>query len=184
MKRITLILVLTVIVLANAAAQQGAKQASVADITFTYTKQGGMGSNQFAIWIEDADGQYVKTLYATRFTANGGWKRRPASIPLWVKQSGIAKKSAKEIDAIGGATPKAGALAYSWDGKNEKGKAVPDGEYFLILEASLRNDNYALYRVPVIIGQGASSHDAVPEYSGSSTAEHGMISDVKVKVIR
>lgn len=184
MKKIAFFLVLTVLILANAAAQQGSKQAAAAEITFTYTKQGGVASNQFAIWVEDEQGNYIKTLYATRFTANGGWKRRAASLPLWVKQSNLAEMSGKEIDAISSSTPKAGNITYSWNGTNDKGKAVPDGAYVFILEATLRNENFVIYRIPVSIGKGSSAAEAIAEYSGESTAERSMIANVKVKVLR
>ena len=59
-------------------------------ITFDYEKQSGSASNQFAVWIEDMDGNYLNTLYATKWTANGGFKSRPDSIAMWVAKSDIA----------------------------------------------------------------------------------------------
>jgi len=81
------------------------------EISFAYQKQTGMGSNQFAIWIEDSSGRYIKTLYATRFTAKGGWQKRPQSLPGWVKASQPLNAPSSEIDAITGATPSAGNLS-------------------------------------------------------------------------
>jgi conjugal transfer/entry exclusion protein len=76
MKRLYFTLLLTVLVLVNAAAQQ---TATAPELTFVFTRQSGHATNQFAVWIEDAQGQYIKTLYAANFTARGGWSRRPAS---------------------------------------------------------------------------------------------------------
>ncbi|MDR2037847.1 MAG: DUF2271 domain-containing protein [Bacteroidales bacterium] len=50
----------------------------VLEITVSYVRQSGHGSNQYAVWIEDSVGKLVKTLYVTQFTAKGGYVRRPA----------------------------------------------------------------------------------------------------------
>ena len=54
-------------------------------ISFDYMAQDGYASNQFAVWVENTDGAVVKTLYATRFAAKGGFEKRPDAIPLWVE---------------------------------------------------------------------------------------------------
>ncbi|MCD8029788.1 MAG: DUF2271 domain-containing protein [Bacteroides sp.] len=45
------------------------------EITVDYKRQDGRGSNQYAVWVEDAVGNLVKTLYVTQFTADGGYKK-------------------------------------------------------------------------------------------------------------
>jgi len=183
MKKYIFILLLTFIVLANAAAQQ----ASAAEISFNFTRQSGSASNQYAIWIEDAKGQLVKTLYVVRWTANGGFKTRPTSIPMWVKKSDVANISKAQLDVISSATPRTGALTYTWDGTDSKGAAVPAGDYILILEGTLRWENQVYYRAPIALGKGAASAQVSVEYvSGDrdTTAERVMFSDVKVRVLR
>jgi hypothetical protein len=165
-------------------------QPAVAELSFSYTRQSGSASNQFAVWIEDVRGNYVKTLYATRFTATGGWERRPQSIPQWVKQSGLAKLSKPRIDAFTGPTPKPGKLTYRWDGTDQTGAAVGAGEYRLFLEASLRNENRVVYSAVVPVGgsiNGARRNAEVKaEYFGNAngvgTAERGMIDGVQALV--
>jgi len=181
MKRVFFVLILLALFLTNAAAQQAA---AAAELTFTFTRQGGFSTNQFAVWIENAQGRHVKTLYATRFTANGGWKRRPASIPVWVKQSGLSDLSKAQVDALTGATPRTGTLSYKWDGTDSRGAALPAGDYVLILEGTLRSENQVIYSAPIKIGQGAASARVSVEYKGNSTAERSMIGDVKVQVLR
>ena len=181
MKRVFFVLILLALFLTNAFAQQAA---AAAELTFTFTRQGGFSTNQFAVWIEDAQGRHVKTIYATRFTANGGWKRRPASIPVWVKQSGLSGMSNAQVDAITSATPRTGALNYKWDGTDSRGAALPAGDYTLILEGTLRSENQVIYRAPFCIGQGAGAARVSVEYKGNSTAERSMIGDVKVQVLR
>ena len=109
-------------------------------ITFDFEKQSGYASNQFAVWIEDAEGNLVKTLYVTKFTANGGYKNRPDSITLWVEKANPA-----ENEIIAGATPKSGTLDYIWDFTDANGNTVPDGEYTFYVEGSLRWNNSVLY---------------------------------------
>jgi len=187
MKKTLLIFVLTTIVLTSAAAQQAAQTAPAAEITFNYTRLTGSASNQFAVWIEDANGQHVKTLYATRWTAAGGFSRRPTSIPLWVKQSNIAGMTKEQVDSISGATPKTSALSFTWDGANARGAAVPAGEYTLVLEATLRWENQVYYRAPIALGKGSANAQVSVEYTAGerdTTAERAMISDVKVRVLR
>jgi hypothetical protein len=159
---------------------QTASSPGTVEISFTYTRQSGFASNQFAVWIEDAQGRYVKTLYATRFTAEGGYAIRLESIPDWVKKSRLADMSKTQVDALTGATPKTGLLSYRWNGTDQAGAAVPAGEYRIFLEASLRGGNRVLYSAPVQLG--ASSGPAVlqPQYFGNDTRVRAMISGVKV----
>ena len=131
-------------------------------IAFDFQKQSGHASNQFAVWIGDADGNYIKTLYATRFTANGGYKNRPESIPVWVEKSGLAYMN--NIDAVTEATPKSGQLTYSWDLTDQSGSAVPDGSYMFFVEGSLRWRNRILYSGVIEIGGEAVTVTAEAEY--------------------
>jgi len=183
MKRLFFIMFLTILVL-TLAAQQTAAQQAAAEITFSYTKLSGSASNQFAIWIENAQGKYIKTLYATHFTANGGWSRRPSSIPMWVKQSGLSDMTPVQVDAVSGATPKTGTISYKWDGTDSRGAAVPAGDYVIILEGTLRWENQVYYRAPIRLGQGATTAALSVEYKGDPGEDRAMIGDVKVRTLR
>jgi len=181
MKKIFVLTVLMMTVLVCAAAQ------NAAEITFNFTRQTGSASNQYAVWIEDANGKYVKTLYASRWTADGGYSRRPTSIPLWVKKSNRDGMTKAQIDAVSGATPRTGTMSYTWDGTDSNGASVPAGNYTLILEGTLRWENQVYYRAPIALGKGAASAQASVEYvSGDrdTTAEQAMFSDVRVRVLR
>ena len=185
MKRFVFIVIFMALVLAGAAAQSVLPQPA-AEISFSFTRQSGSASNQYAIWIEDSRGQHVKTLFATRWTANGGWSRRPTSIPVWVRQSGLSTVPRELIDSVSGATPRTGSLTYTWDGTDIRGASVPDGDYVLILEATLRWENQVYYRAPIRLGRGTTAPQASVEYTGGrdTTAERSMIGDVRVRVLR
>ena len=158
-------------------------------ITFDYKRQSGTASNQFAVWIEDMDGELVQTLYATRFTTKGGYENRPEALCLWVEKSGIADMTKPEIDAISSATPSEGALSYKWDLTGLDGELVKPGKYQFFVEGTLRWKNNVVYS-----GTIDTSGDAVTvagkaefnfEESNNNDAltddspESGMISQVK-----
>ena len=184
MKKIFFLALLTVLVLSCAAAQQTTRQTAAADITLAFTRQGGTASNQFVVWIEDAQGNYIKTLYATRWAATGGWKKRPAAIPVWVSKSSLSDMTKNQIDAFSGATPRTGTCTYTWDGTDSRGAAVPDGEYAVVLEGNLRWENRVMCRAPILLGQGPATPNVSIAYTGDNAAERAMIADVKVQVLR
>jgi len=158
-----------------------------AEISFNFTRQSGSASNQYAIWIEDANGQYVKTLYASRWTADGGYSRRPTSIPMWIQKSNRANMSREQVNAVSGATPRTESVTYTWDGTDFNGAVVQAGDYTLILEGTLRWENQVYYRSPIALGGGITDSIVSVEYvSGDrdTTAERAMISDVRVRVLR
>jgi len=105
---------------APAGANTPTREDDIVAVTFDFQKQSGYASNQFAVWVENANGKLVKTLYVTQFTVNGGYEKRPDAIPVWVKQSGLAQGIAQ--DAVSGATPKSGSLRYVWDLTDQSGR--------------------------------------------------------------
>ena len=139
------------------------------DISFDYVKQSGSASNQFAVWIEDMSGNYLQTVFATRWTANGGFNTRPDSVALWVEKSGIASMPSYYVDAVSGATPQTGEFTCVWDLTDIDGNTVPSGEYRVFVEGTLRWKNYVLYSGVIEIGNTSATIQADAEfvYAGS-----------------
>ena len=81
------------------------------EISFHF-RCGGIASSQYAIWIEDGTGRLVRTLYATSFTAEGGYEYREDALPIWVSKAKPQTLSSTQIDAITGATPRNGVMTY------------------------------------------------------------------------
>ena len=162
-------------------------------VEFDYKAQSGHASNQFAVWIEDAAGSLVKTLYATRYTAAGGYKNRPDSISLWVEKAELASLEKTQIDAITGATPKSGALSYTWDLTDSNNNAIQSGEYTVFVEGSLRWKNKVLHCGNIVVGSSPATVQADAEYiyeaaAGqpaltSNSPENAMIGTVTVQFI-
>jgi len=183
MKKAGFLLLFSLVFSLSALVSQSNMSSSGAEISFTFNRQRGFSSNQFAIWIEDIQGNLVKTLYAAKFTATGGWERRAQSIPLWVQKSGVSALNKRDIDAITGATPRTGTLNYSWDGLDKNGNPAAAGEYHIFLEATLREDNRVLYSAVFTLGSGvagAVNAEVKSVYFGTSTKECGMIDNVRI----
>ena len=105
-------------------------------ITFDFERQSGYSSNQYAVWIGTRDETVVKTLFATKFTAGGGWEKRPSSLSDWVSRA--VRTGITDPDAVAGATPKSGPVSYVWDCTDEQGDAVPAGTYKFFVEYTFR----------------------------------------------
>ncbi|MDD5929370.1 MAG: DUF2271 domain-containing protein [Spirochaetales bacterium] len=77
---------------------------------------------QFSVWLEDSDGNFIRTLYVTERASHKSWmmspkEGRPESLPVWYhaskhESSKTKKHDAKEaqLDAVTSATPKGGII--------------------------------------------------------------------------
>lgn len=94
------------------------------DVTVSIGAGEGWKGPQLAVWLEDEEGRYIKTLYVTQKASGLSWffgpkEGRPESLPVWYHASKHdSKKSAaqnsspdkKDIDAVTSATPKGGLV--------------------------------------------------------------------------
>ena len=135
---------------------EAAKKVQTLEVSFDYQRQAGPGSNQYAVWIENEKGDVVKTLFVTSYTTKGrarggeqpkrGYIVRPACVPTWVKTVKADEKTDQQLDAVTGATPQAGGTqTFTWDFTDEQGKAVPQGSYKVVVEATLFFDSDIIY---------------------------------------
>lgn len=133
-----------------------ASKSTTLEVSFNSQRQQGPGSNQYAVWIEDEKGEVVKTLFVTSFTTKGrargneplvrGYVKRPACVPAWVKAVKANDLSDQQLDAMTGATPKeSGSQTFTWDFTDQQGKAVKDGTYRVMVEATLFNASTITY---------------------------------------
>ena len=171
-------------------AAQEQRNNDIVAVSFDFAKQGGYASNQFAVWIEDASGTPVKTLFVTNFTAKGGYQKRPDAIPLWVERSAAGTGVP---DGVSGATPKSGSVRYVWDLTDQSGARVPDGTYTFHVEGTLRWKNQVLYTGEIALDGNATTAEATAEYTyaasddqpalNENSPENAMISNVKAEYI-
>jgi hypothetical protein len=161
-------------------AQGTAQEPGTLTLAYTYQPKSGAWANQLAAWIEDENGTVVRTLMATRFTAQGGYKKRSMSLPVWVKRSGLAQMDSNQVDALTSATPQAGKQTLVWDGKDDKGQPVPDGTYKVVLEATLYKNSDELF-IGTFVKGGPDQPvkiDAVLDQEPEQAANRDMVSGV------
>ena len=149
------------------------------EISFRF-QRGGIASSQYAIWIEDGTGRLVRTLYATSFTAEGGYEYREDALPVWVSKAKPQTLSSAQIDAITGATPRNGLVTYQWDGTDDKGNCVPQGTYMFFVEGTLYWKSRVLYTGE--LEWGGKGQDSIPvkaRYFNPSKTNKNMITELK-----
>ena len=66
-----------------------------------------LATGQYAIWIENATGQLVRTVFVTRFIGRGGFNNRPDCCPTWVSKANPQSHNSDEVDGYTGITPSA-----------------------------------------------------------------------------
>lgn len=83
---------------------------------------------QTAVWVEDASGRFVKTLYVSGFS--GFAKEKQVNLPIWSNSSQF------ETDGMTGASIDWGKHNYAWDLTDHTGTRVPNGLYKITVESS------------------------------------------------
>ena len=134
-----------------------------------------IASNQVAVWIEDESGNYVKTLFATRFSARGGFKKRPQSLPEWVKVSNWKNASPAEVEAVSGATQKEGTVELIWDCTDKNGKPVAAGNYVYKIEGNIFWNDRVVWQGRIAVSGTRNSSSAQPAYFPDDAAEKGAL---------
>lgn len=160
-----------------------------AELSFNYAKQPGGGSNQYAVWVENAQGQVVKTLFVTEFTAKGrsrdgqkpprGYTFRTSCVPTWVQHAQAESLSDEQIDAFTGATPaQSGIQTFVWDFTDQAGRPVAKGEYRFYLEATYNGESVITYCAPVKYGAAPGELPYETSEMAPSEDRKDMITDV------
>jgi len=84
---------------------------------------------QTAVWVEDASGGFVRTVYVSGFS--GRAKSAQSNLPRWSKSSGY-----RGCDAVTGASIDLGRHLYVWDLTDVEGNRVKAGTYTVRVECS------------------------------------------------
>jgi tetratricopeptide (TPR) repeat protein len=102
---------------------------------------------QTAVWIETADGQFIKTIYVSGFA--GYVRERQVTLPVWGAVSEYV-----DADAVTGASIDVGHHIYLWDLEDRGGKTVPYGDYVIKVEVSHWPSNlYQIAEAAIEIGK-------------------------------
>ena len=101
---------------------------------------------QFALWIQDSNGNFCQTIFATKKASNKKWifapkSGRPESLPVWYHscKNSYASESKNEMDAVSSATPK-GSFEISRKIQLAEGK-----KYFVYAEVNKSFDYNEFY---------------------------------------
>ncbi|MDD3333984.1 MAG: DUF2271 domain-containing protein [Eubacteriales bacterium] len=168
--------------LCGCATADDAAQNGTLRLSFDYNHAGTIASNQFAAWIETANGDFVRTLFVTSFTASGGYQTREDSLSAWVKAAQPDTWSDAETDSISSATPRTGRQEIVWDGTDSDGNPMPHGEYKFFLEATLYWSSNVVYSGSFTLGSSENRDIAISTvYSEDTEENRDMIMNVKAE---
>lgn len=149
-------------------------------LSFDFTRAGTPASNQFAIWIEDENGNLVKTVYVSRFTGTGGYAKRKEALPVWAAKADPASMKAEDLDSMTGATPPEGQPQFVWDGTDANGNPVKSGTYTICLEGTLYWTSDVVFKGSFDTDKGSQEITMNGEYTEPDNAQNSdMITNVK-----
>lgn len=148
-------------------------------VKLNFKRSGTIASNQYAVWIENAEGKLIKTLYVSDFTANGGYARRKDCVPTWVAKARPSQMPEAVLDAVSGATPRSnGVQTYSWDGRDETGQLIEAGKYHVYVEGTLYWSDTVLFSGVIDWGGKDQRIELVPVFSEEGVTNRDMITQV------
>lgn len=91
-----------------------------------------------AVWVEDENHKPVRRIAV--------WYRKPRWLPDLREFSSSLRDAAMDISSITSATRSAGQYSLVWDGKNDAGEFVPQGNYTVFIEAAREHGSYQLIK--------------------------------------
>lgn len=189
MKKIKIITLISVILLLSACntkietTSQTSQNPNTVEISFDYEIQDTPNSNQFAVWIADDQGKFIKTLAVTKYAGDGGWAKNPEILPFWVENSDASGKSFQKVEAISKATPKSSTLNYTWNLTNDSDILVKEGTYKYFVEGNLFGENRVLFSGTIQIGSDQNQDVATSEFVGEAENNKNMITNVKAEYL-
>lgn len=153
------------------------------EISVQWRKAPGFGSNQCAVWAEDENGNYIKTIYVSKFTSKGGFKKRPDCLTYWRSKANIKDCVPAEIDAVTQSTPKNGENLFYWDLTDANNSPVPNGVYYLKVESNLRFEKRTVWTGKIDTTKDEDFCNADVEYfsTDKDSAKKNTVINVSVK---
>ncbi|MCA9140543.1 MAG: DUF2271 domain-containing protein [Planctomycetales bacterium] len=107
-----------------------------------------------AVWIEDKDGFPVKTLSLFLMQNNPGprWYR---DLRRWYRGDQLrrAVEQTNVIETVSKPTRNPGKYKVVWDGRDNDGKPLSEGEYTLLIESAREHGNYRLMKEKFTLGK-------------------------------
>jgi thiamine biosynthesis lipoprotein ApbE len=133
-------------------------------------RRGGPGGGRrpyVAVWVQDATGKAVRNIAVW-----GTDQRYIRELSYWWQAA--ASASQQTLRAITRATRGAGEYALTWDGLNDAGKPVPQGEYTVVVELNREHGRHVKESVTLTCGADpATGNLKETAESDPSTVEYG-----------
>jgi hypothetical protein len=150
-------------------------------VTATTSSAGGnfAPKNIVAIWIEDEQGNFVKTLLAYA-------QNRKTHLNTWEASTTAAGSPFNTVDAISGATRTSHATrTCSWNATDVNGTLVPDGTYKVRLELTDKNStgNYSTFTFTKDTNPENQTPANVPSFSSISINWVPLLTGIDDKII-
>lgn len=101
-----------------------------------------------ALWLETTDRQGIQTIAI--WHEKNDWLK---DLRQWWRKAG--RKNPHAYDAVTGPTRKPGHYKIQWNSTNDQGN-IPEGEYFLCLEAAREAGGRDFLRQKITLGNGVS----------------------------
>lgn len=116
-----------------------------------------------AVWVEDSSRQSVKTIEL--WVGKDEWLK---DLRSWWRK--VGRYDRELVDAVTSATRPAGQYRFVWDGKNDDGESLEQGEYTVHIEVVREHGGRNYLRQKVMLGSENASYQLKP------TEETGEIS--------
>ena len=127
-------------------------------VKFSFTPGSSNGprvNNPFiVVWVENSAGTLVKTVSLWYLAREG---RYVSELRRWYVAESASTQGQSVLDAVSGATRSPGAYSVMWDGTDDTGAVVKQGDYYVCIEAAREHGPYELIREKVTIGTKAFS---------------------------
>ncbi len=107
-----------------------------------------------AVWIENAQGLMVRTLAL--------WFQQSSKGTRWLPDLRRWYRSGSLENTTSGPTRPPGRYTLVWDGKDDKGNLLPQGEYYVCLELVREHGPYELFREKFTFGTTPFSRSFSP----------------------
>jgi FAD:protein FMN transferase len=106
-----------------------------------------------AVWVEDKDGHSVRTLTLWVSMGGAGPFQWLPDLKRWYAGDQERKKSDKKelLFTIARPTRQPGKYKVIWDGKDDRGKLLPSGDYTISIDAAREHGTYQSIRQQVIL---------------------------------
>lgn len=108
-----------------------------------------------AVWVEDADRKPVRTVQL--WVGKDEWLK---DLRSWWRKVGRYDRDL--VDAVTSATRPAGEYKFVWDGLNDKGQRVEQGNYTFYVEVVREHGGRNYLRQKIELGENAFSHVIAP----------------------